>query len=264
MRITVFTGNQPRHIALIESLACVADRVYAVQECTTVFPGEVPDFFRRSEVMQDYFRRVMAAEGTVFGRPRFAPDNVTQLAIKMGDLNRLELDVLAPVLQSDIYVVFGASWIKGALCDHLLAHRAYNIHMGVSPYYRGSSTNFWALYDERPEYVGATIHLLSAGLDSGPILFHALPKAEAVDPFLLGMKAVKIAHMGLMNAIGEGVLAIMEPLVQDTTRQIRYTRNRDFTDDVAREYLDRCPTPDAIQAALEARDMTQFLRPYVG
>ena len=263
MRITVFTSNQPRHIALIEVLAGVADEVYAVQECNTVFPGEVPDFFRRSEVMQHYFRRVIAAETEVFGRPRFAPRNAVQLPIKMGDLNRLELAVLAPALQSDIYVVFGASWIKGPLCDHLVAHRAYNLHMGVSPYYRGSSTNFWALYDARPEYVGATIHLLSRGLDSGPMLFHALPKAEAVDPFLLGMKAVRSAHLGLIEAITNGQLHQVEPVPQDKSRQFRYTRNTDFTDTAARDYLDRLPSPEAIRSALDARDLGQFLRPYV-
>ena len=53
---------------------------------------------------------------------------------------------------------------------------AINIHMGISPYYRGSSCNFWAIYDGNPSYVGATIHLLSKGLDSGDILFHCLPK----------------------------------------------------------------------------------------
>ena len=47
--------------------------------------------------------------------------------------------------------------------------------MGVSPYYRGTSCNFWAIYDDNPSYVGSTIHLLSKGLDSGDILFHCIP-----------------------------------------------------------------------------------------
>ena len=55
MRVTVFTSNQPRHLSLIERLAGVAEEVFAVQECNTVFPGRVGDFFRKSEVMQRYF-----------------------------------------------------------------------------------------------------------------------------------------------------------------------------------------------------------------
>ena len=52
MKITVFTSNQPRHISLIESLSKIADKVFAVQECNTIFPGEVDDFFKKSDVMQ--------------------------------------------------------------------------------------------------------------------------------------------------------------------------------------------------------------------
>jgi hypothetical protein len=263
MRITVFTSNQPRHVALIESLAGVADVVFAIQECNTVFPGRVDDFFRKSDVMRDYFSRVIAAEREVFGGPRFGSANAFQLPIKMGDLNRIDLDSLKPALESDVYVVFGASFIKGPLCDFLVKRGALNIHMGVSPYYRGSSTNFWALYDRRPDYVGATIHLLSRGLDSGPMLFHVFPPTEAVDPFVLGMKAVKAAHATLVESIRTGVISGIRPTPQDKSREIRYTRNSDFTDEVAREYLDRLPTPDEVHAALAARNTSAFLLPQI-
>ena len=33
--------------------------------------------------------------------------------------------------------------------------------MGLSPFYRGSSCNFWAIKDKKPEFVGSTIHYLS-------------------------------------------------------------------------------------------------------
>lgn len=263
MRISVFTSNQPRHVALIEALARVAEHVYAVQECNTVFPGEVDDFFRKSEVMQAYFRRVIAAETEVFGRPRFAPANATQLALKMGDLNRLEMEALGPALESDAYVVFGASFIKGPLCELLVRRGCYNIHMGTSPYYRGSSTNFWALYDGRPEYVGATIHLLTSGLDSGPMLFHAFPPTEACDPFVLGMRAVKAGHEALVARLASGELRRSEPVPQDKSQRLRYTRNADFTDAVAGEYLGRLPSAEDVGAALRGREMGRFLRPYV-
>ena len=35
-----------------------------------------------------------------------------------------------------------------------------NIHLGLSPYYRGAGTNFWPLVNGEPEYCGATIHFL--------------------------------------------------------------------------------------------------------
>lgn len=264
MKITVFTSNQPRHINLITELAQIADEVYAVQECNTVFPGEVKDFFNKSQVMQDYFKRVIAAEKDVFGSIKFLPSNVKQLAIKSGDLNRISLDVLESALHSDIYVVFGASYIKAPLIDRLVDRNAINIHMGVSPYYRGSSCNFWAPYGGHPELVGATIHILSRGLDSGDILYHALPKPQKVDAFVLGMKAVKVAHDSLVERIKDGTIFNYEKIPQDKSKEIKYTKNIEFNDDVAIDYLENQDTPEEIYRKLMNRDMSMFNKPFIG
>ena len=263
MKITVFTSNQPRHISLINSLAKISDTVYAVQECNTVFPGEVKDFFDNSDVMNTYFKRVREAETEVFGTVSFLSRNVDHLALKSGDLNRISQEVLKPALDSDAYIVFGSSYIKGWLIDYLMEHRAINIHMGVSPYYRGSSCNFWAAYDGHPELVGATIHLLGKGLDSGDMLYHALPKAEAIDPFVLGMRAVKAAHDSLVERIASREIYGYEPIVQDKSKEYRYTRNADFTDEVANDYLDNLLSPEEIKEKLENRDLTLLEKPFI-
>ena len=263
MKITVFTSNQPRHISLIKSFSKIADKVFAVQECNTVFPGEVKDFFDNSAVMQTYFKRVRDAEKEVFGNIGFLSDNVDHLAIKSGDLNRVSKEILQSALESDVYVVFGASYIKGWLIDYLIEHRAINIRMGVSPYYRGSSCNFWAAYDGHADLVGATIHLLGKGLDSGDMLYHALPKPEAVDPFVLGMKSVKVAHESLVERIADKEIFTYEPIPQDKSKQYRYTRNADFTDAVAKEYLEQLLSPEQVKKKLETRDMSLLEKSFI-
>jgi hypothetical protein len=264
MKITVFTSNQPRHLHLIESLARVADEVFAVQECSTIAPGSVQDFYQKTPVMQEYFGHVLAAERAVFGTPRMLTGNIHHMAVRMGDLNLLSMEALEVALDSDVYVVFGASFIKGPLCKFLVDRGAYNIHMGVSPYYRGHSTNFWALYDNRAQYVGATIHKLTQGLDSGPILFHALPEIEAVEPFLLGMKSVKAAHRSLVAKIADETLFSLEEFPQDKTMQLRYSKGVQFTDEIAREYLDRLASPDEIFEQLNATQLSEFVSPTFG
>ena len=116
--------------------------------------------------MQNYFSRVMDAEKKVFGMKTFLPENVKAYPIKMGDLNKIPFAALNEIKNSDVFVVFGSSYIKGDLIDFLVSRKAINIHMGVSPYYRGSSCNFWAAYEKRYDLIGSTIHLLSKGLDS--------------------------------------------------------------------------------------------------
>ena len=76
MKVTIFTSNQRRHISLTNRLAEISDEVFCVQECNTVFPGKVEDWFGKSEVMQTYFGYVMAAEKKIFGELDFFSVNL--------------------------------------------------------------------------------------------------------------------------------------------------------------------------------------------
>ena len=260
MRVTVFTSNQPRHVALLEQLMEVASEVFAVVETATLFPGRVGDLHRGSEVMARYFDRVRAAEAAQFGAARPAPAGVRVLPLRLGDASQVPPGWLREALDADAIIVFGASYLRGALCEELVRRHAVNLHMGVSPQYRGSSTNFWALYDRRPELVGATIHRLTAGLDSGPILFHALPPAEDCSAFALGMRAVAAGQAALVESLRTGELNELTSVPQDRAAQLRYSRGVDFTDAVAAEFLERVPSPQQIGAALRSRDPEQFVR----
>lgn len=262
MNITVFTSNQPRHLSLINDLAGIADTVFAVIEVKTIFPGEKSDFYKKSEVMQKYFSKVIESEKRIFGDISFLSKNVRPLIIKSGDLNNVSMNILEPALNSYNYVVFGSSYIKGELVDFLVPKGTYNIHMGVSPYYRGSSCNFWAAYDGNLDMVGATIHMLTKGLDSGPMLFHALPKAT-INPFDLGMLAVKSAHIGLVRKMASGEIEKFEPIPQDKSLEIRYARYADFTDDVAMKYLENLPGEVDISTTLSDLNKKKYLNPFI-
>ncbi|MBQ1640668.1 MAG: methionyl-tRNA formyltransferase, partial [Lachnospiraceae bacterium] len=104
MKITVFTSNQPRHLSLLRRLSEVAEVVYAIEEGTTVFPGEVKDRYDNSPVMKEYFEHVRAAEAEVFGTVGFLPSNVKQLCLKSGDLKYMTMERLDEALHSDVYL----------------------------------------------------------------------------------------------------------------------------------------------------------------
>ena len=93
--------------------------------------------------------------------------------------------------------------------------------MGVSPYYRGTDCNFWALFDNNPHLVGATIHMLSKGLDSGPILYHSLSEIKD-DPFVYTMSTVKSAFNSLKARIENKSIFKIKEQTQDKSKQIRY------------------------------------------
>lgn len=259
MKITVFTSNQPRHIALVERLTRVADEVFAVLECNTVFPGQIADFFAKSATMQQYFRSVMEAEQHFFGDVRFAPQEARVMSVKSGDLNFLSRDSLQSALEADTFIVFGSSFIQGWLVEELVLRQAINIHMGLSPYYRGSSCNFWALYDANPSMVGATIHLLSRGLDSGPMLSHAVPKFDGEDPFHFTMKAVVAAQEALVETLRNDHWRTKQSVQQNRSLEIRYSRNADFTDDVVSDFLSRRLGPSDLSTMFESSALPALL-----
>ena len=248
MRITIFSSNQPRHLNLVKSFAKISDEVFFISEVNTIFPGQVEDFFRKSSIMQSYFKNVIESEKKIFGDHGFNCRNIRQFSIKLGDLNMVEYAHLKEALNSDYYIVFGSSFIKGWLIDFLVQKKALNIHMGLSPYYRGSSCNFWALYDNNPNYVGATLHMLSKGLDSGRILCHCIPKANKGDNlFDFTMQSVKVAQSCLVNLVKDQAINSIPCFEQDKSKEISYTRNRDFTNEVVEEFLQRSRKLDSAE-----------------
>jgi hypothetical protein len=241
MRVTIFTRNQPRHLALVQRFSTIADTVYAVLECrSVVLKASEPE-----SIMKHYSLRMRKAEIDMFGEIDFLPTNVHVLPVAANDISSLEVGILTDALESDVIIVFGASYIREPLAGALIENGAINIHMGISPYYRGSMCNFWALFDGQLDLVGATIHRLSRGLDSGNILFHVLPGDGDYGPFEFGMRAVDAAQRELLKHAACGDLDRCIDVAQDDNFLIRYSRAREFTEQVAQEFLDRYPNENS-------------------
>lgn len=72
-------------------------------------------------------------------------------------------------LHPEIVVAYGCSLIRAPLLA-AFDRRILNVHLGLSPYYRGSSTNYWPLVNGSPEYVGATFMYMDSGIDTGEVI----------------------------------------------------------------------------------------------
>ena len=238
MRITIFTSNKNRHNYLINLLSEVSDELYVIQECSTIFPGVIPGHYQVSPTVKKYFENVNKAQSQLFGNSYVnnKRKNIKILPMISGDLNQCSVNLLSDFLKSDVYVVFGSSYIKGELVDFLVNQKAINIHAGVSPYYRGTDCNFWALYDDNPHLVGTTIHLLSKGLDSGPMLYHAMSNLKT-NPFEYTMSTIKSAFHSIAERIKDGSIFTIKPLAQDKAREVRYSKKIDFGEETIKEYF---------------------------
>jgi hypothetical protein len=263
MKIFIYTNNAPRHLKLIEQAAEAFDDVFVLQECTTLFPGQVDGHYRGSHIMDKYFSSVLQAEKKVFGEARFSPKTVKLLSVAYGDVEFLNPSIVKEALAADVCIAFGASYLRGPLLEELISKKTINIHMGVSPYYWGHSSNFWALNDRRPDLVGATLHHLSGSWELGSVLQHVFPRARVCDAFEFGMRAVEAAQNAVISGIRAGGLLQATPVAQDVTLNLRHTTAKDFTDEVAQRYLDNCMSAHEVERGAKKRDASNFINPYV-
>jgi methionyl-tRNA formyltransferase len=169
----------------------------------------------------------------------FGGDSETGLAadartrrIQPGQINDpAEVDLMVE-LKPDVVLVFGTGLLREPLLGRF-AGRIINLHLGLSPYYRGAGTNFWPLVNREPEYVGATIHYLDAGIDTGPIIAHARPQIDAADgPHEIGNKTIVAAARVLAGAARAHVAGTISAMAQPAGGRL-YQR-KDFCADAVR------------------------------
>ena len=86
------------------------------------------------------------------------------------------------LLQPDIVIVNGTRIIskKTLQCTNAIF---INMHVGITPWYRGSHGGYWALYNNDVKNFGTTIHLVDTGVDTGAVLQQAFITPEQDDNF---------------------------------------------------------------------------------
>ncbi len=235
MNITIITSNKPRHNYLINLLSKNCKKLFVIQECSTIFTGYKSGTYPKNKFIQDYFNKVNNAEKKIFFEKPISGNNITYMSVQKGDLSLLKLSKIKSFLKSDLFIVFGSSYIKGNLIKFLIKKKAINIHMGISPYYRGTDCNFWALYDCKPELVGATLHLISKGIDNGKIIANATSEYNK-NPFLYTMSTVKSAFFCLLSLIKTRKIKKIKPIKQNIKLELRYSKIKDFTPKAIKQY----------------------------
>ena len=227
MKITLFTSDNNRHHYLINLLSSVCENLYVIQEVKLKNKNQNIIDTPKSDIIKKYFNFVDIAQNKFFENKNLNKNlkKIKTLKLDYGKLSAQSMSNLFEFLSSDIYIVFGSSFIRGDLIDYLIEKRAINIHAGVSPYYRGTDCNFWALFDNNPHLVGSTIHMLSKGLDSGPILYHAMSNLKQ-NPFEYTMSTIKSAFHSITERIKDETIFKINPILQDKKFELRYSKKK--------------------------------------
>lgn len=203
-KVVILTGSELRHTFFRKALAlCDGIEVLAsLCEGDERSLRSVTDAKSNDEATGLRLAHVLGrerAEADFFGPfVALAPDRSHPRAIAKGAINDPTLAADVAALQPDVLVAYGCSLVREPLLS-AFAGRFLNVHLGLSPYYRGSGTNFWPLANGEPEYVGATFMHIDAGIDTGDVLHQIRARIHPDDgPHQIGNRL--IADMTLVYA----------------------------------------------------------------
>lgn len=100
--------------------------------------------------------------------------------VKISLVNSNNTSQLIASHQPDIMVVCGAPILREQIFG-IPKICTINIHFGISSAYRGQHTVLWPMFENRFDQIGATIHMIDKGVDTGNLLFEVYPDVTPED-----------------------------------------------------------------------------------
>lgn len=204
--IALITGPDLRHRYFINRL----NREFAIQSVfveTVIYPDFTSPSDEDREASEWFFRRRDEYEQDTFAESEYWPrkNEPDFFYIETGQINSPEILKIFQAQDPEIILMFGSSLIGSEMMKSF-PDRILNLHLGLSGYYRGSSCNFWPIFDERLDRLGATLLKINTGIDTGEIVAQGTIEIEKGDteqslmgkPLILGMDlTVQAVHQCL-------------------------------------------------------------------
>jgi folate-dependent phosphoribosylglycinamide formyltransferase PurN len=234
IKVAIITSNHLRHKYYCRTLSEKLDIVGIVAEGKGPATSDFSAFNEADqEVILQHFAGRDTAEKKLLGEDaRFPETDIKE--VNFNEVNTQEVLDWIIERQPDIILLYGSSIIKDPVLNYY-HNKIVNLHLGLSPYYRGSGTNFWPLVYSQPECVGATIHLAVEKVDAGSILHQVRPDAERSDrAHELGTKTIMKAVNDLPAVLEQYVAGNLTALPQKLNEG-KVFRNRDFNAEAVRQ-----------------------------
>lgn len=231
MKIVIFTSNGIRHKFFANSISKEND-VLVISECNnndSVIENE-------SKLIQEHFKLRLKTEQKFFPGNDFFQSKTLPILYK--EVNLPYVYDAVKKFNPDLMLVFGSSIIKNPLLELLPSGRFLNLHLGLSPYYRGSGTNFWPFVNNELEFIGSTILYLDSGIDTGDIVCHIRSNFEISDTVhSIGCKVIRDSVKTvkkIINMIQQGYTIPRKK--QWKIESTKYYKISDFNEEILKQY----------------------------
>ena len=183
--------------SIIESGLCCAAVVMQREDPVPQAPANLS--IHEKLLFDRHFQERYELENQAFGNltPKQVFGDVPTRYCTSAGLNSRETVNFVNEFKPDLAFIFGTDIIKGELLD-ILPEDKINLHLGLSPWYRGSATLFWPFYFLQPQYAGVTFHRITQKTDAGDMIHQCVPDLIAGDGIHdVGVRSIKVAHRDL-------------------------------------------------------------------
>lgn len=180
-----------------------------------------------SPAVRQHFAHIAESERRWFADAATVPDVPVQ---RVPDINGADCLQWARGCGADVVCLFGTAILRAGWLD-AYPSRIANLHLGLSPFYRGSATLFWPFANRELQYLGTTIHLAAAKVDAGDILARIVADLRPREDYYA------ITNRLIRDSIGRFPQVVLDYLEGRITPQPqepiagRVYRKADFTED---------------------------------
>ncbi len=172
-KIVIITGSETRHIFFRKYIS-LSNKIFTINSYCESQDRDLncivnKDRSYNKDRLQHLASRKRSEEDFYGVFIESTEDCSNPVLLPKGEINNTNYTKAIIDSNPDLLIAYGCSIIKEPLLS-AFEGRFINVHLGLSPYYRGSGTNYWPLVNGEPEYVGATFMHIDAGIDTGDII----------------------------------------------------------------------------------------------
>lgn len=232
LKVVILTGNQPRHSYFVTHMNKQFNVVGLITEPKHNYFNTQQE---ESELVRKHFNNLRVTEQWYFSSSGIKLNNHKQLKSK--EINNLENVEWVKLLEPDYILLYGTGILNSVWFDEF-DDRIINLHLGMSPYYRGSATLFWPFYNDELEYLGITIHIATKQVDAGDILHIVTPEIKDDDNYYdVTNKLIKKSIHKFSNVVYSYDNGKMKKTPQDISKQKYFYKRKDFSEECLKKVL---------------------------